>query len=485
MRQRLIRNITSNYLGFAVNTLVVLLLTPFLIRRLGDSVFGIWVLLNAFLSYFQMMEFGVMPSLIRFVSFHRAREEQRQIESVIGSAGLLLAGLGLAALPVVYLIGTWASRWFDLSAVDSEVFVQAVWVMGAAVVLTFFKRLFFAVIQGYQRFDLLNISAASGSIFGAAATVYFVAQGGGILALMIILAAQTVYEILFEAGVLLKVFHLRPRFSDLSTRNFKKIFGYSYYAYLIDIAVTVAYKIDMVVIGLFLPAASITYYAIATRAARVLEKAVEPLEDTFFPLASELHTAGGGEALKKLLLRGTQASVLLVTPGVLLIYLHGADLIGWWVGAAYREPSLPVLHIFLAVIFLSVFEATAASIFLGSGKVRFVANVYLLSAAANLLLSLLLVKDYGIAGVAMGTLIPAFVSIVLVTVPYACRMTRTSLREFYGAVFTPALAVFLPSWIFIEWTRGLSAGPVAVFAVNVAFVAAVTALAFFKWIKVR
>ncbi|MFQ5715744.1 MAG: oligosaccharide flippase family protein, partial [Nitrospinales bacterium] len=300
-------------------------------------------------------------------------------------------------------------------------------------------------------FDLLNISSVSGTIIGAVSTVYFVLKGSGILALMVILTLQTVYEAVFEAVIVVKIFKIRPSPFDFNRENFKKIFGYSYYAYLIDIASSIFYKIDAVVIGMFLPAASIAFYSIGARIAGILEKIAEPLVDTFFPLASELQTAGDRESLQKLLIQGTKVSTLLIAPGLVLVYWYGADLIGWWIGPDYIKQSLPILEILLASVFFSVFDSTSSRILLGAGKVRFEANVSIFSAGVNLALSLFLVKEYGIAGVAMGTLIPSFISNFLVSAPYTCSWTGTPTLKFYAATLLPVLAVGFISLALI-WT---------------------------------
>lgn len=480
MRKRLIQNIFSNYLGFGVSSLVTLLLTPFLIRHLGSSQYGVWILLSTLVAYFQLLEFGLMPSIIRFVSFHRARDEKCEVEAVIGSAFSPLIVLSLLTLPVTYVAAEISPAIFNLDGTDSATFARAIWLLGFTAILSYFKRMFHAVIEGYQRFDLLNLCSASGSVIGALAMVYCVKQGGGILSLMMVLMAQTAYETLCEVAVLAKVFQIKPNPFNFRKDLFKKIFGYSYYAYLIDIAGSISYRIDTIVIGLFLPMTAVAFYSIGTRIAGFLEKAVNPLINTFFPLASELHTAGNRESLQKVLLNGTRTSILIITPGLIIGYAYGGDLIRWWVGPEFIPSSLPVLRIFLAVVFLSVFEATASRVLLGTGEVRFNANVSLYSALANLILSLSLVKYYGIVGVALGTLIPSFVSNFLVSVPYTCRLTGIPLTKFYVDAFAPGLAVLALFTPIAFLSHELSDDRLGLLLSNGALVTLLTSLVFFR-----
>ncbi|MBI4383384.1 MAG: polysaccharide biosynthesis C-terminal domain-containing protein [Nitrospinae bacterium] len=480
MRRRLTRNVLSNYLGFGVHTLVALLLTPFLINKLGSAQYGVWVLINALIAYFQLLEFGVTPSIIKFVSFHRAREEKSEIEAVVATALRFFGGLSLLTVPVIYLLSQVSPAAFNLEGVDKEVFSQTVGIAGFAVILAYFKRLFFAVIEGHQRYDLVNLSSASSASIGAIFIALSVMMGGGLRTLIVILAVQTAYEVVFEIAVLTKVFGLSLGPSRYRGDLFKQISGYSYYAYLIDIAVNISYKIDTAVIGIFLPMSSITVYAIATRIAGFLEKAANPLIDTFFPLASELHAEGDRESLQKLLVQGTRISVLVISPGLIMAYAYGPDLIRWWVGPEFVAESFPVLQIFLAVIFFSVFESTSSRILLGTGEVKFNARVSLVSAATNLGLSLLLAPKFGVVGVAMGTLVPSVAGNFLISPAYVCRLTGTPIAGFYTAAFSPSALVLL-IYLALEFiTNGLFPNRIISFAFSGVFVLLATAAVFFK-----
>ncbi len=186
-----------------------------------------------------------------------------------------------------------------------------------------------------------------------------------------------------------------------------------------------------------MPVSAITFYEISTKLSGFLEKLTDPLIDTFFPLASEMHTADRAGSLRKLLLQGTRISLLMVTPGLVLFSWYGADIIGWWVGEEYVARSLPILYVFLGVIALSVLDSTASRILLGTGRIRFAAAVSLAVAVSNLALSLVMVKKYGLIGVALGTLIPAAAGNLFISLPYTCHITGTPVLAFYLKILGP------------------------------------------------
>ncbi len=478
--KKLVRNISSNYLGFAVNTLIVLFITPFLIHHIGSTQYGIWVLLVTLLSYFQLLELGMMPAIIRYTSHHKAKNEPDQIESIIGSAICLLLALSVVTLPIIFLTSNLSPSIFSIENSDKIVFVKSVWLVGIIAIIAFFKRLFYAVHEGYQRFDLLNLCTTSGNIAGALTTVYFVSNGHGILALIAILLMQTLYETLFEMFNIIHIFKIKLNPFKATRESIKTITNFSFYSFLTDIAITISHRIDTVVIGIFLPLNTITHYTIGIKISGILEKITDPLIDIFFPLASDLHSCQNKEKLQLLFLEGSKISVLMITPGIVIGACYGADIIGWWVGEQFIEPSLPILQIFLGVVFLAVFESTSSRILLGTGNVRFDAMVSGCAAVLNVILSVILVKKYGVIGVALGTLLPTILTNLIVSVSYTCKITGTSIYKFYFSVLTPVVIIAISSLVFMSLTRPLFSATQTItgFIIHSIFVCVLTILVY-------
>jgi hypothetical protein len=139
-----------------------------------------------------------------------------------------------------------------------------------------------------------------------------------------------------------------------------------------------------------------------------------------------------------------------------------------------------VLYVFLAVVTLAVFDSTAARILLGTGRVRFDAWVSLSAAALNFGLSLTLVRHYGVVGVALGTLVPAAICNLLVSVPYVCRLTGTRVVPFYLGVLLPVAGIGAAGWLSMLATRAWLESRVAALVVDSLIVALLSGLGFLK-----
>ena len=72
VHRRLTLNSISNVARFIFLMVVAFFLTPFIVRVLGDSIYGFWVLLMSILGYASILEMGVQPAVVKLVGQHRA-----------------------------------------------------------------------------------------------------------------------------------------------------------------------------------------------------------------------------------------------------------------------------------------------------------------------------------------------------------------------------------------------------------------------------
>jgi O-antigen/teichoic acid export membrane protein len=411
MRRVIARNIFSNYVAFGVTSLITLILIPFLIDKLTPEQFGVWILLKSILGYFQLLELGLIPAVVRFSSMHHSRGETALVEDVLGAAMRMLGTLSLAAIPIIAVVAWAGPRLFSLEPHLAPLFTKSVWLLCIAVMVSYYRRLMLATLRGYQRYDLLNACSVTSALLGAAATFYFVARGHGIPTMIVILIVRHAAEASIELLLIRRKFGIRPSPFRFSKDAIRKIKEYSKFAFFIDLAVAVSHRIDVLVIGLFLPISAITHFEIGSRISGTLEKVTGPLVGMIFPMASGLDSANKSEELRRLLLNGTRATMAMITPGLLMAAVYGKDIIGWWVGGEFVDAAWPVLIVFLGSVFTSVFDSTSARILLGTGRVRFDAKISAAMALCNITLSLILVRPFGIVGVAIGTLIPQYLGI--------------------------------------------------------------------------
>src|SRR4051812_35973855 len=99
-----VRRVTSNIIWNSAGTVFGIasgfVVAPYLVRHLGESGYGLWVLIASLTGYFSLLDLGVRGSVGRHIAFHRARAEQAGVNSALSTAVAILCGAAGVALMI-------------------------------------------------------------------------------------------------------------------------------------------------------------------------------------------------------------------------------------------------------------------------------------------------------------------------------------------------------------------------------------------------
>jgi len=437
-------NIASNYLRFAVSMVVVFLMTPYIIGQLGMETFGLWSLVFAVIGIFGLMDFGFATAAVKTVAEASGSGDTAGRNRTLASLLMLYTLIGLLSLLLVMLLSAPAAGWFDLSAGQHDLFLPVIWMLGLAVSLSFPASLFKAALSGAGRMHIVNAVELLMVLFNAG-LVYVLLEGGhGITGL----AAGTALTMIATPLALIPLaYRMLPGFSLhwrlMSLRNIRPLLSFSIYAFMANVAVLVALRLDPVVIKLFLPLSAVALYAVAAKISEYLFLLNKQFSNALMPLVSQLHGRGDTDAIRRIMTDGTRLLLAVAVPGIGLLYYYAPELIQLWLGDEFAESAL-LLRILLLALVPVTLQLNAANILGMTGQHRFLALGMLVSAALNLLLSAALIAFFGIQGAALGTLAAVLLVELAFILPRACRHSGVTAAEFLGMVVWPALPALLP-----------------------------------------
>jgi O-antigen/teichoic acid export membrane protein len=166
------QNATVNLGGKAVGMLLSLFVSAYVVHRLGLRAFGFWAVISAISQYAQLLDFGVGPSLTRFVAHldERGDHADLQRQAASGLWGSVAFGTALTAVAAAIVVTlphsvtkVWPSGW-QVAAVC----------VAATLGLASIGSVFQAFPNGMGRWDLTNLAQVAGQ-----ATYSFLAVAAG------------------------------------------------------------------------------------------------------------------------------------------------------------------------------------------------------------------------------------------------------------------------------------------------------------------
>src|ERR1700722_2509859 len=85
-------NVLWNWLGVLVSLASGILLSPYLIRKLGADGYGIWALAFSVIQYYWLLDLGFRSATVKFVAHYSATGETDRIREVLNT-GLVYSSI--------------------------------------------------------------------------------------------------------------------------------------------------------------------------------------------------------------------------------------------------------------------------------------------------------------------------------------------------------------------------------------------------------
>ena len=433
---RLLRSSIARVSTTFANVVVTFFLMPFVVRTLGDYWYGLWVAVSGIALYYYLLDFGLSSAVSRFVSSAVARNDTERVNQVVNTAGALFAGLGLLVLLVT------GGLWLGVPRFVAAEYVwpvrMVVLLQGVTMGLGFPSKALGGVAAAQLRYDLVEVLNVALLLGNAGLTVLVLTHGGGIVGLawvMFVLgmANSVAYYVLVKR--LWPALALRAHYIQADTA--KELFGYSIWSFLNNLSNMVRFRIDALVVAGFCGASVVTHYGIGASLAEYGLNLINRATNILTPVFARYQAEGDHAAIRSKLLFFTKLNAVLSIFGFGLLFVLGQPFIVRWMGARYADAYL-VLLVMGAALMIEALMQPANNAVYGLARHRPYAIAALCEAAANAALSILLVRKYGMIGVAVGTAIPLAINKLLFTPLYTCRVVGLAPWRFYAPILRTA-----------------------------------------------
>ena len=414
----ILRNVASAWVGMATQIVVTLFLTPIVLSELGLEAYGLWLLLQGFVGYYGLVDMGLRAGITQSITRRLAAEDRSGVRRHITAAQPVLMKLSAAVIAIALIASFCLPAMVDCSPELRAAFPVVVIIQGIGVAIRLPLTPYSAVLVGLQRYDLANAIAVCVRIIYALAAYFVMLAGGGIIALSVTLVCTNLLDNLCRLVLAFrKVPELRRSVpNDLTKCDWKnersELFQVGGWNLMIQVGRRLIYYSDALVIGTLFSAAAIVPYGLASSLVEYCNSLVKVSTRVLYPTMANLHVKGDNEQQQNLYLFSTRICLLVSIAFLIAGFSHIRSFLRLWL---YDSPDIeficqdaPMLFLLVGTAFAFVsLRRPGTQLLLAASKLKELATVQFCEAMINLILSIVLGWWLGVAGVALGTLIPA------------------------------------------------------------------------------
>jgi O-antigen/teichoic acid export membrane protein len=440
--RRMVVSGAARAFGLVVQMVVGFFMLPFLVSRLGDYWYGVYFATVGLVANFYLMDFGFANATMRKTAIGLARSDDDEVNRTINTAFRIYVGLGVLVFVSTIVLAVLAP--IVIGADDNIQTVRFILlIIGFDLAVSFPSKALAGIVMAKLRHDLLLIIDLFTFGLAAGANVWALLHGFGVIALAVI---STSVGLLHSILYVLLAKRLFPpltfdwnRFDPTSGREMA---SYSVWAFLIQIANQLRFRIDSLTTGALFGGEAITRYSIG---ARLVEYAHTPLvrvSNTAMPVLTRMHTSDEREKTSNAVLFLLRFNLLLSVYATGIVIFLGGPFIHRWMGPEYGA-SHEVASVLVIGFMADLFLVPLTNWLLAAAEHRMMAIANLTEAVVNVILSIVLGRTLGLVGVALGTVIPLVAVQGLWVAPYACRSVGISPGQFCRLALPGALSAMV------------------------------------------
>ncbi|MBS1158787.1 MAG: polysaccharide biosynthesis protein [Proteobacteria bacterium] len=408
--------VVTGGLSKGVGVLVSFLTVPIVIAHLGGGAYGSWVVIISVISWLGLSDFGIANSLVPLLVKSNSEGDFEKARSYVATAffGLIVLSICLG--------GGFAFFWrfFDFSLIfnspDKSVVDAASHALGFAVAifllslpLSIVQRIYLATHQG----SISNFWQVFSGVAGALGIFIGVLVDGGLEQLILLYCGFQFFVLVINSFYLF--FKISPGLSPFSGFPDKfywgEVFGVGWLFFLNQIASLVVFQKDNILVSHYYGVEQTADYSLVWQIFVYLNFVNLIVAPYVGPGFGEAYVKKNYKWMISVVRFYVGAAIFISLPFVLAFVFYYKQIILFWANRdVIIDPLVPISM--GAWVLVMSFQWPIISLLNGIGRIKVVTIFYVLSAIINIPLSMFLLKNFGVYGSVLSSVVVIFIVVL-------------------------------------------------------------------------
>lgn len=395
--------IILNYVIIVLNTTLGLLYTPYMLRMLGQSEYGLYSLVSSIIAYLTLLDFGFGSAIIRYTAKLISEKKTKEQWELNGMFLCVYSVIGLIALVAGLALHSNIDWLFESKMTQSEIELAKTMISLLIVnlVLTFPLSIFGSIISAYQDFIFQRVINIVRLVLSTGVIVLLLFGGYRAIAMVVVQTTFNISVLLINCIYCFRKLHIHISFSNFNWKIFKEIGYYSFWIFLSQIIDRIYWGTSQFVLGATIGTIAVAVYSVAILLQQMYMTFSSSISNVLLPKLTMLANSVGNEKqISDLFIKAgrLQSTVMAFILSGFIIF--GSDFIKTWAGVDYAQ-SYPITLIFFVSLFIPTIQTTGYAILQARNQMKFRSLVYLIISLFSLWLQCVLSRQYGVIGCAI------------------------------------------------------------------------------------
>lgn len=430
--------VVLNYVVIFLNTIVGLLYTPYMLRMMGQSEYGLYSLVASVIAYLTVLDLGFGNAIVRYTAKFRAEKKTEEQYEMFGMFFLLYLVIGIIAfgigLGLYFNVDTLFGN--TMTAVELGRARIMMLLLVANLAFTFPMSIWGSVIQAYEDFVFQKSLNIFRIILNTAVMICLLHFGYKAVAMVVV---QTIFNVL--TLVLNFIYcrrklniHIYFRFKHFHWGFLKEVAIYSFWIFLNAIMDRVYWSTGQFVLGAMVGTVAVAVFAIAIQLEGMYMQFSTAISSVFLPkVTAMVATNRSRKEISDLFIRTGRIQYIVLAYILSGFIIFGRQFIELWAGSGYSDAYIISLLFFIPLT-VPLIQNLGITILQARNEMKFRSVLYIIIALVSLAMQIVLTRFFGGIGCAMGVSGALVVGQILIMNVYYRRRQELDIKTFWKEI---------------------------------------------------
>lgn len=385
-----------NYVIILLNTLVGLLYTPYMLRMLGQSEYGLYSLVASVISYLTILDLGFGNAIVRYTAKFRTEGKQAEQYEMFGMFFLLYIAIGLLVLLLGSLLYFNVNVIFDETMTIAEIEKAQVMLLLLVfnLAFTFPMSIWGSIITAYERFVFPRILNIIRIVLNTVVMICLLYMGYKALALVVVQTIFNVLTLILNYIYCKKDLSIKMYFRNFRWEFLKEVAIYSFWIFLNAIMDRIYWSTGQFVLGATVGTAAVAVFAVAIQLEHMYMMFSSSISSVFLPkVTGMVTTSNDKKMISDLFIRTGRIQFIVMSLILSGFIVFGKQFILLWAGPGYEDAYIITLLFFVA-LFIPLIQNLGITILQARNQMKFRSLLYIGIAVLALIFQVVLAKKY-------------------------------------------------------------------------------------------
>lgn len=430
--------VVLNYVVIFLNTVVGLLYTPYMLRMMGQSEYGLYSLVASVIAYLTVLDLGFGNAIVRYTAKFRAEKKTEEQYEMFGMFFLLYLVIGIIAfgigLGLYFNVDTLFGN--TMTAVELGRARIMMLLLVANLAFTFPMSIWGSIIQAYEDFVFQKSLNIIRIILNTVVMICLLHFGYKAVAMVVV---QTIFNVLTLVINFIYCrrklnIHIYFRFKHFHWGFLKEVALYSFWIFLNAIIDRVYWSTGQFVLGAMVGTAAVAVFAIAIQLEGMYMQFSTAISSVFLPkVTAMVATNRSRKEISDLFIRTGRIQYIVLAYILSGFIIFGRQFIELWAGAGYSDAYMISLLFFIPLT-VPLIQNLGITILQARNEMKFRSVLYIIIALVSLAMQIVLTRHFGGIGCAMGVSGALVVGQILIMNVYYRRRQDLDIMTFWKEI---------------------------------------------------